>query len=154
MLIGILLIRIIIIAAMLRFILIKVAEAEADVSWGKVLMTTALINVGTSFIEHVTMGEDPYFVIGCKCVLIIALIMSLLWVSLFRSILVILLYTALHFGVLFGVRYCVTKMLPPEKRELMDKEIRRERVKERAVKKGKSIKEKADRRRKIDLPDM
>ena len=148
MLIGFLLIRIIVMAAVLRMLLRFVAKNEADLSWDKILLVAAAINVTVFFVEHFSAGMAPRYVFAAKLGLVVSLIMTFLWTSLIRTLIVVGLYAALQFAVGHGCELALKRIVPVEKRELLNKEGRRKRVKGAVDR----LKGKADEHRKIELP--
>jgi hypothetical protein len=149
MIFGFLFVKIIIMAIVLRSLLRFVAKHEADLSWDKILMVAAAINLAAFCVEHFSKGMDPRYVFAAKLAVVVILIMTFLWTSLIRTLIVIGLYAALQFALGHGVELVLKRIVPTEKRELLKKEVRRERVKGAVDR----VKNKADQRRKIKLPE-
>ena len=148
MIIGFFILRIIIMAAMLRLILRIAAKNEADLDWGKIIMVTSAINVGVFFVEHFSEGLDLRYVFALKLALVVLLIMTYLWVSFIRTLVVVGLYAALQFGVAAGLDNLVKKIIPADKHELLEKEVRRDKVKNV----GDRIQKKLEKRKGVALP--
>jgi hypothetical protein len=149
MILGFLCLRIFIMAVVLRALLHFVAKHESDLSWDKILMVAAVINLAVFCVEFFSTGIDPRYVFAAKLALVVILIMTFLWTSLTRTLIVIGLYATLQFSVGYGFELVLKKIVPAEKRELLKKEVRRERVKGAVDR----MKNKADGHRKIKLPE-
>ena len=149
MIFAFLFVRIIVMAIVLRYLLNLVAKNEADLSWDKILMVAAAINLAVFLVQFFSEGFDPRYVFATKLALVVAIIMTFLWTSLIRTLIVIGLYAALQFGIGYGTDLIVERIVPAEKRELLNKEVGRKKVKGAVGR----VKNKVDDRRKIRLPD-
>ena len=131
MLFGFLVIRIIIISMILRVILRLVARHEADLSWDKILMVTAITSLGTFAIRHFGADYPSNYILIARVVWVVIMVMSFLWVSFIRTLIVVAIYALLHFALVAGADSLVRKIIPEKAQPLLEKEERRARVKKR-----------------------
>jgi hypothetical protein len=90
-------------AAILCAILYLVAKHEADYSFAKVAMVTAVTGLGAFLIQIFLFDMIGWYTIGLVFLLTAAMIMTFCWVRLWKTVIVVTLFCAFHFGIQIGV---------------------------------------------------
>ena len=90
-------------AAILCAILYLVAKHEADYSFAKVAMVTAVTGLGAFLIQIFLFEMIGWYTIGLVFLLTAAMIMTFCWVRLWKTVIVVTLFCAFHVGIQIGV---------------------------------------------------
>ena len=90
-------------AAILCAILYLVAKHEADYSFAKVAMVTAVTGLGAFLIQLFLFDMIGWFTIGLVFLLTAAMIMTFCWVRLWKTVIVVTLFCLFHVGIEIGV---------------------------------------------------
>jgi hypothetical protein len=89
--------------AVLYTILYLVAKHEADYSFAKVAMVTAVTSLGAFLIQIFLFEMIGWFTIGLVFLLTAAMIMTFCWVRLWKTVIVVTLFCLFHVGIEIGV---------------------------------------------------
>jgi hypothetical protein len=89
--------------AVLYTILYLVAKHEADYSFARVAMVTAVTSLGAFLIQIFLFEMIGWFTIGLVFLLTAAMIMTFCWVRLWKTVIVVTLFCAFHFGIEISV---------------------------------------------------
>jgi len=99
-------------AAVLCLILYLVAKNEADYSFAKVAMVTAVIGLGSFLIQLFLLEKIGWLTIIPVFALATAMVMIFCWVRFWKTILVVVLFCLFHVGIKIGIEDIQRRLFP------------------------------------------
>ncbi len=101
-------------AAILCAILYLVARHEADYSFSKVAIVTAITGLGAFLIQMFLFEHIGWFTIVPVFVMTTAMIMIFCWVRLWKTLLVVTLFCLFHVAIIVGIDDIKTRFFPEQ----------------------------------------